>query len=127
MDEQVQNALYAALDPLTAAPLWWYVTDDATLPRAIMQLQSDISTRHRISHAGYTTLVTIKAQALSLNAARAMRDALCPLDSNGMPQLPPLAIAGYAVSARYERTPMLPFDGRVYQSGHIFRITILRN
>lgn len=124
MDAQVQTALYAALDPLTDAPLWWTVTDDSTLPRAIIQLQSDITTAHRISRAGYTTLITVKAQALSLDQARVVRDALCPPGADGVPSLPALTIAGYAVGAQFVRTPILPFDGRVYQSGHIFRLTI---
>lgn len=127
MDELLQNALYAALDPLTDAPIWWTVTDDSTLPRAIMQLQSDINTRHRINHPGSSALVTIKAQGRDLASARAVRDALCPLSASGIPTLPSLTIDGYTVTSTYVRTPILPFDGLVYQAGHIFRIVISRN
>lgn len=124
-DELLQNAIFAELAPrMTAYQLsgvarlyWGNAAASTPRPLAVMQLQSDIRKKHKVSRGGVETLLMIRAVADDLPAAQTLRDLL------NLPET--LPIAGYSVTIRYEKTPNLPFDGSAHQAGQIYRISLL--
>jgi hypothetical protein len=88
-------------------------------PYLIAQGQSDIGRVDWIGDVGATALITIKALAEYADEARELLAAASPGMNN-------LVYEGYTLRARYVRSPLIPVIDGVYQSAHIYRITIER-
>lgn len=92
----------------------------ATRPLIVFQFQSDIDRLAYVGNIGATALVTIKAQADDPDSA-------ADLLADASPGMADLAFDGYSLTAVYVRSPIIPPIADVYQSAHIFRITITRS
>lgn len=131
-DSLLQTAIYNAVSPLLTAyqtsgtPRLYYLNapPNTARPYATFQFQSDINTAHLISRGGAETLVLLKTWSDTLPLARAMRDVMAPANSYGVPALPTLTASGYSITSNFERSPQLPYDGLLYQVGHLFRVTL---
>lgn len=95
-------------------------TDGAPRPLIVFQFQSDISRLDWVGNVGATALVTIKAQADDPDSA-------AELLADASPGMAGLAFDGYSLAAVYVRSPIIPPIADVYQSAHIFRITLTRS
>jgi hypothetical protein len=98
---------------------WQLAEQGAPKPYLIAQGQSDISRVDYIGDVSATALVTLKALADNAKAARDLLFQAAPGMNN-------LTYAGYSVRARYVRSPIIPPLNNVYQSAHLYRITIER-
>jgi hypothetical protein len=118
----IRNALAPYAGTHQGRPKVYYQlnTDGAPRPLLIFQFQSDISRLDWVGDIGATALITVKAQADDLDTA----SALLALAAPGMANL---AYGGYTIRTRYVRSPIIPPISGVYQSAHIFRITLERN
>lgn len=115
----LRTAIYNALDPLTAAGVFWQrATQGVALPYVIYQSQdaggNAVKTIGAFSWQG---LVTVKALAPSLSAAESLLAAVVP----GMAAL---SYSGYSFVSRYERPIVIPPDGDTWQAAHQWRIFI---
>src|SRR5690349_853449 len=115
----IRNALAPSVDSYQSRPKVYYALAEQGAPRPLLvfQFQSDISRLDYVGNTGATTLVTIKAQADDPDTAAELLAASSP----GMSTL---AYAGYTLTAVYVRSPIIPPIADVYQSAHIFRITL---
>jgi len=121
----IATAIATALAPFVGTfktrPKVYYQLAEQAAPRPLLvyQFQSDIGRVDRIGDVGATALVTLKAQADSASDARALLATAAPGMAN-------LISAGYTITARYVRSPVIPPLNGIYQSAHIYRITIER-
>lgn len=117
----IRDALAPAAGTHQGRPKVYYQvnTDGAPRPLLVFQFQSDISRLDYVGNVGSTVLATIKAQADDPDSAAALLAAA----SRGMADL---SFSGHTLTAVYVRSPIIPPIGGVYQSAHIFRITLER-
>jgi hypothetical protein len=118
----VRNALAPSVGTYQTRPKVYYQLAEQGAPRPLIvfQFQSDIGRLDWVGDVGASALVTIKAQADDPDAA-------AELLADAAPGMNTLAYSGYTLAAVYVRSPMIPPIGGVYQSAHIFRITITRS
>jgi hypothetical protein len=118
----IVTALTAHVGTFNGRPKAYYqlAEQGAPLPFVVFQFQSDIGRVDRIGGVGATALITLKALSDSASAARALL-------ATAAPSLATLTATGYTLKARYVRSPIIPPIGGVYQSAHIYRLTIERN
>jgi hypothetical protein len=122
----IATAIRDALAPFAGTyndrpKVYWQIAEQgAPRPYLVAQGQSDIGRVDYIGDVGATALITLKALA---DSAKAARDLLAAA-SAGMRNL---TYAGYTIQARYIRSPLIPPINNVYQSAHIYRITIERS
>lgn len=95
-------------------------TDGAPRPLIVFQFQDDIRRLNYVGDVGATALVTIKAQADDPDSA-------AELLATAAPGMSALAYDDYTLTAVYVRSPIIPPIDGVYQSAHIFRISITRS
>jgi hypothetical protein len=116
--EVVRGAIFAALDPLTAAPVSWAQADEGVDPPFVIFQSQDNGGRaaRRLNELGWSGLITVRAIAMSQSAAATLMAAVAP----GMESL---AAAGYAVSAEYAQPVVVPPDtGGRWTCGHVWRV-----
>jgi hypothetical protein len=117
----IRDALAPSVGAYNERPkVYWQIAEQgAPRPYLIAQGQSDISRLDYIGNVGAAALITLKALADSAKAARDLLAAAAP----GMNTL---VYEGYTLRARYVRSPLIPPINFIYQSAHIYRITIER-
>lgn len=118
----VRNALAPYAGTHQGRPKVYYQvnTDGAPRPLLIFQFQTDIGRIDHVGRIGATALVTVKAQADDPDTAVALL-------ATAAPGMGALAYGGYTITAVYVRSPIIPPIDGVYQSAHIYRITLERN
>ncbi len=114
----VWGAIYAALDPLTAVPIYWASAAEGINPPFIVGQSQDNGGRaeKHLNGLGWSGLITIKAVAENLPAATAIMTAIAP----GMASL---SSVGYGLMAEYMQPVVIPVDadGR-WQAAHQWRV-----
>lgn len=117
----IRNALAPIAGTYNTRPkVYWLLGEQgAPKPFLIAQAQTPIERLDRIGDVGATALIAVKALAESGAAARDLLAAAAPRMNN-------LSYEGYRLKARYIRSPIIPPLEGVYQSAHIYRITIER-
>lgn len=117
----IRNALAPFVGTHQGRPKVYYQvnTDGAPRPLLIFQFQSDISRLDWIGNVGATALITVKAQADDPDTAAELLALAAPGMSN-------LREPGATLTAVYVRSPIIPPIGGVYQSAHIWRVSINR-
>lgn len=127
-DQILQESIYNALAPLMTSyqtggyPRLFYrlAPTDVVKPLVVYQPQSDFNRDDVIGDSGISVLVTLKGIADTMQAAR---DLLATVVSGMLS----LSYTGYQVFARYQSSPIIPFDGVEWQVAHMFRVTIRRS
>jgi hypothetical protein len=124
-DQILQESIYNALAPLMTAyqtggyPRLFYrlAPTDVVKPLIVYQPQSDFNRADVIGDSGISVLVTLKAIANDMQSAR---DVLATVAAGMLS----LSYTSYQISARYQSSPIIPFDGMEWQVAHVFRVTI---
>lgn len=118
----IRDALAPYVETHNGRPRCYYqlAEQGAPLPYLVYQLQADITPVWRLGLAGASALVTVRALAASAQAARALL-------RGATPGLADLIYPDYDITARYVRSPSIPPQNGVYQSAHIWRVSIERS
>jgi hypothetical protein len=124
-DQILQESIYNAIASLMTAyqtggyPRLFYrlAPTDVVKPLIVYQPQSDFNRADVIGDSGISVLVTLKAIADDMQSAR---DVL----ATAVAGMLSLSYTSYQVAARYQSSPIIPFDGMEWQVAHVFRVTI---
>lgn len=114
----VWAAIFAALDPLTTAPIYWAQAEEGVNPPFVIGQSQDNGGRaeKRLDDLGWSGIITIKAVAMDFGAAKTLMNTVAP----GMASL---TSVGYSLLADYMQPVVIPPDdtGR-WQSAHQWRV-----
>jgi hypothetical protein len=114
----VRAAIFTALDPLTAVPIYWQLAAEGVEPPFVVYFSQDNGGRaeKHLNALGWSGLVTVKAIATSQGAAETLMLAVAPGMAN-------LASGGYLLMAEYMQPVVIPVDadGR-WQCCHQWRV-----
>lgn len=117
----IRNALAPYAGSHQGRPKVYYQLAEQGAPRPLLvfQFQSNISRLDYVGDVGATALVTVKAQADDPDSA-------AQLLSLAAPGMGALHYGGYTITATYLRSPVLPPIGGIFQSAHLWRVTLER-
>lgn len=114
----VRAAIFAALDPLTTAPVSWAQAPQGVDPPFVVYQSQDAGGRaeKHLNALGWSGLITVKAIATSQSAAETLMSAVAP----GMNSL---TSVGYNIFAEYMQPIVIPPDdtGR-WTTAHQWRV-----
>lgn len=116
----MREAVYAALDPLTTAGVYWKQAEAATLPYVVFQSQDGGGKADPyLNDVGWQGLVTVKVYATTQSAAETLLNAVAP----GMNSL---SATGYAITTIPINPIDLPAEDGVWSSSYQWRVIISR-
>ena len=114
----IATAFATALSGVGVAAYYRLAPQGTALPYVVYQPQDAYRPRDVVGNRFGSALILVKALHSTASGARSLLATAHTGIAAG------LTYSGYTLAANYEQSPVLPWDGTVYQSGHIYRVTV---